>query len=334
MVNVMKQRRIPRSEIVFGAVLFLAVFTAINLAGERLFPRFDANQWWIVVPGSAGWVSEALLAIFALLTIAFCAKPRMGTLRRRTTLAMFSALGCVASWNALQFATLLLNNRIQAGFAVPLSLGIAVLLFSVVFCISRQSQQLAQRHWIPLGAGFIACGLLFPTLQMICFGKTDYRRSADAVVILGARAYADGRLSDALQDRVRTACDLYHQGLVRKLIMSGGPGDGAIHETEAMKRFAIGRGVSEQDILLDAAGLNTAATVKNTTVLFDQHGIRRVLVVSHFYHLPRVKLTYQRAGWEVYTVPAQSERILGALPLFMAREIAALGKYYFAAPNS
>jgi uncharacterized SAM-binding protein YcdF (DUF218 family) len=167
-----------------------------------------------------------------------------------------------------------------------------------------------------------------PLGQMFCFGKTDYRRPADVAVVFGARVYADGRPSDALSDRVRTACRLYSQGLTQKLLFSGGPGDGAIHETESMKRMAISLGVKPQDIILDPHGSNTEATVRNTKLIFDTLHPGRVLVVSHFYHLPRIKLAYKRAGIEVYTVPAKETYLLGQLPYNMAREVVALWVYY------
>jgi len=164
---------------------------------------------------------------------------------------------------------------------------------------------------------------------MLFFGKTDYRRPADIAVVLGARVYADGRPSDALADRVRTACKLYHDGTVKKLLFSGGPGDGSIHETEGMKRMAIQLGVKPEDILLDPHGVNTQATVKNTEAIFQQLHASRVLVVSHFYHLPRIKLAYHRDGREVYTVPAKESYLLRQMPFNMAREVAALWVYYF-----
>jgi vancomycin permeability regulator SanA len=175
---------------------------------------------------------------------------------------------------------------------------------------------------------FIGCALVFPVLQMFCFGKTDYRRFADAAVVLGARAYADGRPSDALSDRVRTACGLYKEGLVHKLIFSGGPGDGPVSESQAMKRMALKLGVKAEDIVLDERGVNTRATVRNTEVLFRELHVSRVLVVSHFYHLPRVKMAYHQAGTEVYTVPARESYLLRQLPYNMAREIAAFWTYY------
>ena len=81
-------------------------------------------------------------------------------------------------------------------------------------------------------------------------------------------------------------------------------------EPMAMKRMAVSLGVQERDVLLDHAGLNTALTIRNTEKMF--HALRpgRVMVVSHFYHLPRIKMAYARAGREV----VQQVRAVGRHP--------------------
>src|SRR5262249_10495295 len=135
--------------------------------------------------------------------------------------------------------------------------------------------------------------------------------------------------SQALADRVRTAVELYNQGLVTHLLFSGGPGDGAVSEPQAMRQVAMAAGVPADAILLDEAGLNTDATVRHTCAEFDRMSASRVLVVSHAYHLPRVKLAYQRAGWDVRTVPARQSRRLRSEPTFVAREVVAIWAYYF-----
>ena len=127
---------------------------------------------------------------------------------------------------------------------------------------------------------------------------------------------------------MRTGCQLYRDGFARVLIFSGGPGDAEIHETEAMRRMALSLGVRDEDILLDSSGLNTRATVRNTTAMFERHGLRRILAVSHFYHLPRIKLEYARAGVEVRTVPARESYFLRQTPLSVLREVPALWAYY------
>ncbi|MGV3771407.1 MAG: YdcF family protein [Verrucomicrobiales bacterium] len=168
-------------------------------------------------------------------------------------------------------------------------------------------------------------------MHMLSFGTTDYRRKADAVVVFGARAYANGTPSDALADRVRTACDLYHQGLVRALIMSGGPGDGAIHETEAMRQYAIRLGIPDEAILLDKKGVNTAATIDAAKEISKARHYSSLLAVSHGYHLPRIKMNAQKVGLEVFTVPAHTPRFLAKLPYFMVRETVAWWSYLFRA---
>ena len=153
----------------------------------------------------------------------------------------------------------------------------------------------------------------------------------DAAVVFGAGVYADGSPSLSLSDRVDTGIDLYRKGFVRKLIFSGGPGPGPVHEVEAMRARALAAGIPDADVLLDRAGLDTWSTVHNTRDIFASHGVRSVLAVSHFYHLPRVKLAYQRAGVEVFTVPADETRTLVRLPYFVLREVAAFW-YYYARP--
>jgi uncharacterized SAM-binding protein YcdF (DUF218 family) len=259
----------------------------------------------------------------------------------------------VSVWNALVFYLLIANGSLTAKFPLPLSAlvacGLGMILKRLVSESSPGTARTNAQHWtvllrpqrempwsssreaLAVGVIALACATLFPLAEMFCFGETDYRRPADAAVVLGARVYADGHPSDALADRVRTGCQLYRDGLARKLIFSGGPGDGAVHETEAMKRMALKLGVKPEDILVDEHGLNTRATARNTEAMFEQMHAERILVVSHFYHLPRIKMAYHRRGREVFTVPAKESYVLRQLPYNMAREVAAFWSYYLRA---
>jgi vancomycin permeability regulator SanA len=143
------------------------------------------------------------------------------------------------------------------------------------------------------------------------------------IVVFGAKARADGTPSKPLEDRIATAVELYKQGLAPRLLLSGGPGDGAVDEPETMRRYALAHGVPDSAIVRDSAGLNTEATVRNT--LRVAHG--RILAVSNFYHLPRIKLTFQRYGSEVYTVPSHTT-MYALMPYQLAREDAAFWAYY------
>lgn len=120
---------------------------------------------------------------------------------------------------------------------------------------------------------------------------------------------------------MRTAAALVRDGYAPQLIVSGGPGDGAIHEVETMRDIAIDMGVPASAIVMDRAGLSTRATAVNTARLVDRDA--RILAVSHGYHLPRIKLSFQQQNVEAYTVPAVETRTLLRLPWYMTREVAA-----------
>jgi uncharacterized SAM-binding protein YcdF (DUF218 family) len=309
--------------------LFIGLFIAINLIGNMVWPGFDANVWWIHfshwVPG---WLAQASLAVSAVALIVFSFQNRQRGKRSRGIAVVAMVLATFSFVNILSFYWLLVKGRFEAGFPLPLSLFVCGALVWIARSAWSEPKTDGRPRWWLVTAGSICLFAGFPLALMLFFGNTDYRRPADAVVIFGARAYKDGRLSDALQDRIRTGCELYRAGLAKRLVLSGGAGDGSITEAEAMRNYALRHGVLGQDIFIDNQGVNTEATVRNTTPLFQQWHARRILAVSHFYHLPRVKLAYQRAGVEVWTVPARQGRFLGQIPYNMAREVAAFWDYY------
>ncbi len=308
---------------------FIGVFTLINLIGGVLWPGFDANGLWISFGHTLPtWLAQSFLALFSITLIVFALRNRLLWQRSRITAVLAAVMAVVAALNTASFYRLLAAGAIDARFPVPLSLAICAALVLIARLAWFEAKNSSRPRWWVVAMGGAGLFAIFPFALMVFVGNTDYRRPADAAVVFGAKVFADGHMSDALADRTRTACDLYKAGLVRRIIFSGGPGQGTVTEAEAMRRYALSHGVRTEDIVVDNQGVNTEATVRDTTPLFAQWHVRRVLVVSHFYHLPRIKLAYQRAGIEVYTVPASQGRFLLKMPFYMAREAAAFWSYY------
>ena len=76
-------------------------------------------------------------------------------------------------------------------------------------------------------------------------------------------------------------------------------------------------------MVLDETGVDTASSVQFTARLSREHGWSRVLVVSHDYHLARVRLLADREGLVVRTVPAVETCPSSWKAGAVAREIAA-----------
>jgi uncharacterized SAM-binding protein YcdF (DUF218 family) len=307
---------------------FAGLFTLLNLGGDLLWPGFDASAWWIGFGALPVWFVRPLLAVFALTMLAFAFRQPNPSRRPFFTAGVALAFALVALADTIGFYRLLASGRIVAGFPAPFSLLVFLGMAVVVWGAWTQRETVDRHDLRRVLAGGLILLAAFPLALMLFFGNTDYRRPADAVVVFGARVYASGKLSDALEDRIRTACEIYRAGLAKRMVLSGGRGDGALTEASAMRRYALGHGVRAGDIFIDDSGINTEATVRDTVPLLQQWGARRVLAVSHFYHLPRIKLAYQRAGIDVFTVPARQGHLLSQMPYNMAREVAAFWSYY------
>ena len=128
-----------------------------------------------------------------------------------------------------------------------------------------------------------------------------------------------------------TAIGLVKDGLVKKIIVSGGVGDSGYNEALVMRDMAVKAGIDKEDVIVDSNGVNTAATVRDSIPFFASEPRTRVLAVSQFYHLPRIKLAYARAGWDVLTVPAGTSTPIRETPYLVAREIPAFWVYYLRA---
>jgi uncharacterized SAM-binding protein YcdF (DUF218 family) len=311
--------------------LWFGAFTLLNVAVALRVPGFDPNLWWVDLRFLPSTLSRLLLGIAGVLLIAHALRPPSAGWRRWGAPVALALLGVAALSNAVSFYRAWSAGSIRPHVPIPLSVVIAGLLIWLAFALLRPAP-VPSRGWrvvaVIITSGlFVVC---LPLSQFLFFGTTDYRRAADAIVVLGAKVNPGGVTSLSLGDRMATAVELYDEGLAPTLIVSGGLEPSGYDETAVMRGWAIAHGVPEQDILLDPNGVNTDATVRDTAAMFAQEGISRVLVVSHFYHLPRIKLAYQKAGYDVATVPSRNSPI-PQLPLIVAREIPAFWVYYLRA---
>jgi uncharacterized SAM-binding protein YcdF (DUF218 family) len=309
----------------FGALSLLNVLASFRN------PAFDPNIWWIDLRFMQKLAGQLLLLAVGGRLVWHGLRPASGGWRRTLSLVAVGIVAVVAFLNAITYYRIWDTGAIAPRSPVPLSLLIAILLGLIWFSIIRPAPSPPRR------ASYAAIALVsvafvggLPLLQMAFFGTTDYRRPADAVVVFGARVRSDGAASLTLANRVRTASELYREGLTDTIVMTGGVEPSGIDETIVMRDLAVQLGVPSEAIILDPGGDNPNASVANTVRVFRDNGLHRILAVSQFYHLPRIKLAYARAGLDVWTVPARTSLVPRTWAI-VAREIPAFWFYYFRA---
>lgn len=120
----------------------------------------------------------------------------------------------------------------------------------------------------------------------------------DCIIVLGCRVNGDTP-SPMLSDRLLRGIELYDMDAAPKLLMSGDHGRTNYDEVNAMKQFAIDRGVPSEDVFMDHAGFSTYETMYRAKEVF---AAKRVLIVTQSYHLYRAVYIAEKLGLEAYGV--------------------------------
>ena len=108
--------------------------------------------------------------------------------------------------------------------------------------------------------------------------------ASKTAIVFGAAVFSGDRLSTVLRDRMDTAIQLYRQGSVGKLLVSGDGESSDYNEPEAMMAYAMRHGIPAEDILTDLGGRRTYDTCYRARYLFE---VQDAILVTQSFHLPR-----------------------------------------------
>ncbi len=142
---------------------------------------------------------------------------------------------------------------------------------------------------------------------------------APIAIVLGASVQISGEPSDALRDRLLVAIDLYKQGKVDRILVSGDDGQFHIDEIRAMRKKLEDEGIPPDKIIEDGHGYRTYESCKRAAQTFD---IKRAIIVTQRFHIGRALYLCNRLGVDSTGVSSDLttyQRII----FFTARDLAA-----------
>lgn len=165
-------------------------------------------------------------------------------------------------------------------------------------------------------------------------GDRDERRPADAIVVLGAAQF-NGTPGGVFEARLRHAVDLYHDGLAKYLVVTGGklPGDRTT-ESATARRWAMEHGVPASAILGEDKGRNTLASIEAVALIMREHQLTSALFVSDQTHMLRVLRMASDQGivaWGSPTGSSPSDQDSARRRKAIVHELAGLVAYYLGA---
>lgn len=112
-------------------------------------------------------------------------------------------------------------------------------------------------------------------------------------IVFGAGLRRDGSPTTVLYDRVAAAAQLFHEGKVDALLMSGHETMEGYSEPRAMRNLAESLGVPGEAIVTDGLGSRTFTSCERALYVY---GIDRALLITQTYHLPRAMVICDGLG--------------------------------------
>lgn len=143
---------------------------------------------------------------------------------------------------------------------------------------------------------------------------------ADAILVLGGTLSppqlpdSDANLS-AAADRLVYAARLYALGKAPVILVSSGRGgDAGATKAESVHAAALLAewGVPASAILTETESTNTYENAVYSKLMLDQHGLKRVLLVTSALHMPRALATFESAGIDAIAAATDFESTLPA----------------------
>lgn len=150
----------------------------------------------------------------------------------------------------------------------------------------------------------------------------------DAAVVLGASVWGKHRPSPLLQGRLDEAMKIFKSGLTKKMVTTGGTVRFGTVESEVQAWYLQENGIPDSSLIMERETFCTSEqAVFIKSVLMDSLGMKKIVVVSDRWHLPRALLMCRFEDADVtgaasnYRLPVLSELY------FRVRESAALQAY-------
>ena len=170
---------------------------------------------------------------------------------------------------------------------------------------------------------FVAIYLIINMISICCFSTKDEKCKSDVAIILGAATYHD-QVSPVYRERINHGIALYKKGYIKKIIVTGGVGNGN-HESDAniARKYAVTQGIPVEDILIEDTSEITQENLENSKKIMDTEGYQTAIIVSDPLHMKRSILLAQDTGMTAYSSPTPTSMYTSLktqIP-FLAREV-------------
>ena len=129
----------------------------------------------------------------------------------------------------------------------------------------------------------------------------DINKNYDYGLVLGCGVKKDGTPSLMLRDRLDKVIEIYDEGLINNIIISGHHSDD-YSEVDVMENYLIDHGISKNIIIRDNDGFSTSESMENYQKKYQD---KSVIIMTQEYHLYRSIYLAQKFNLNAVGIPAK-----------------------------
>ncbi|MEB2785477.1 YdcF family protein [Algoriphagus persicinus] len=110
-------------------------------------------------------------------------------------------------------------------------------------------------------------------------------------------------------DRITHALQLYREGKIKKILITGGQGLNPVNpqsEAELLQRFLLMTGVPAEDVMIEDRSKNTHENALFTKAFLEEKGIdtdREFMLITSAFHMKRAKACFDKVGLATEAFP-------------------------------
>ena len=156
-----------------------------------------------------------------------------------------------------------------------------------------------------LAGGFVLASrpcshlLSFPLRHWV--QSSDFSGRADAIVVPGAGATSVGAPTSGSATRAFLGASAYLEGRGPLVLFTGYSPEDSLGAAKAMRIIARGMGVPDSCILMCSGYTTYSEAVLGKNLLVSRN-VRKILLVTTWYHVPRATAVWRKLGFEVMPI--------------------------------
>lgn len=158
----------------------------------------------------------------------------------------------------------------------------------------------------------------------VSYNITDVPTAKTALLLGTGKTLSNGMPNAYFYNRIKAAADLYKNGKVQYIIVSGDNSTKDYNEPEDMQLALTQQGIPQEKIILDHAGFRTLDSVVRAKEIFGQS---KLIIISQKFHNERAIFLAQKNGMQAFGYNAEDVNKYAGLKTNL-REYLAKAKVY------